>query len=219
MVNQYRTKEWLTFRQQIFESDGWKCVDCGKESSTGKGLQVHHEIYVNGQKPWEAPAQHCRTLCKKCHAMQHGKIRPDYGWDFYCDEDLGDLSGECDRCGNDIRYVFHIGHPNWGMMEVGTDCCDELTGTREASSTRKAAQRLERFLHSKRWKIIDGLETIKQMGFEIRIIHDSEGYGISANGTEGAKRFLEVNEAKIHAFHTVDDGTMERFFKNRSTKK
>lgn len=119
-MNEYQGDKWIEFRNAIIESDGGVCNICGKGKNDGAVLQVHHSKYIEGLKPWEYYPQDCETVCKGCHAEIHGKIIPRTGWEYISEEDLGDLSGECDYCGTELRYLFTIYHENWGCMEVGT---------------------------------------------------------------------------------------------------
>jgi len=106
-MSDYRRKEWKKFRESVIESDGGKCVHCGRGEDEAV-LQVHHKRYIKGRLPWEYGTKDCETLCKGCHAELHGLIKPRSGWDYLWDEDLDDLSGTCQNCGTSIRYVFHI---------------------------------------------------------------------------------------------------------------
>ncbi|WP_123658819.1 hypothetical protein [Salinisphaera japonica] len=92
-------------------------------------LQVHHQIYAVGKAPWEYAISDCLTLCKGCHAREHGLIEPDRGWTLLAIEDLGGLDGTCERngCGADIRYEHSTYHPKWGYMVVGSTCIEYLT--------------------------------------------------------------------------------------------
>lgn len=136
----YHKKEWKEFRDNVIETDGYKCTKCGR----GKDeviLQVHHEIYLKGKLPWEYGTKDCTTLCKGCHATEHGIILPKIGWDYVFDYDLESLDGNCQNCGNSLRYVYLIAHEKWGFMEVGTHCCDYLTATEIASNKRETQKR------------------------------------------------------------------------------
>ena len=46
----YNRKEWKEFRDNVIETDGFKCTACGR--SQGEViLQVHHKIYISGKLP------------------------------------------------------------------------------------------------------------------------------------------------------------------------
>lgn len=36
-----------------------------------KGLNIHHEYYIHGKKPWEYPNEALITLCANCHHKRH----------------------------------------------------------------------------------------------------------------------------------------------------
>nr|VFK49489.1 MAG: hypothetical protein BECKTC1821D_GA0114238_10796 [Candidatus Kentron sp. TC] len=137
MKNKYRSNRWIEFREELIELDGGACVRCGRRRDDGAVLQVHHKEYLKGKAPWEYPFGFFETLCRRCHAEEHGKIRPESGWEYVGEDDLGGLYGNCERCATEIRYVFFVQHPKWEPMAVGTICCDDLTGTKLASDKRK----------------------------------------------------------------------------------
>ncbi|MBL1232819.1 MAG: HNH endonuclease [Flavobacteriales bacterium] len=74
----YNRKEWKEYRDNVIESDGGKCVRCGRPDGEVV-LQVHHKIYLTGKLPWEYGTENCETLCKGCHAAEHGIIQPKIG--------------------------------------------------------------------------------------------------------------------------------------------
>jgi len=124
----YRNQKWQEFGETVKTRDGWKCTKCnrGREDVI---LQVHHIRYKPGRLPWEYISSDCITLCKGCHAREHGLIEPSTGWVLISIDDLGDLNGICERegCGKDIRYEHLTYHPNWGYKVVGSTCIDYLT--------------------------------------------------------------------------------------------
>jgi 5-methylcytosine-specific restriction endonuclease McrA len=74
----YVNDDWTAFSEKVKRRDGYKCLQCGR--GTGEvTLQVHHEVYVAGKAPWEYALSDCLTLCKGCHAKEHGLIKPDRG--------------------------------------------------------------------------------------------------------------------------------------------
>lgn len=89
MANSYRNEEWLKFRKEVIELDGNRCAICGRSELEDIVLQVHHKNYVSGKLPWEYSYKDCETLCKGCHAREHGLICPNFGWEFVGEDDLG----------------------------------------------------------------------------------------------------------------------------------
>ena len=144
----YRNEKWFTFRKEIIELDGHACTDCGRTDKEVI-LQVHHKKYIKGRLPWEYAPTDCETLCKGCHAREHGEIMPNLGWDLVFQEDLGEISGTCELCGASLRHVFFIQHRSWEPMVVGTNCCDSLTEN-EATKFNKKLERKKRFVSSTR---------------------------------------------------------------------
>ena len=205
----YNTYEWRTFRDQIIELDAHKCKDCGRGESDVI-LQVHHKEYIKGRKPWEYPMRDCETLCKGCHASRHGIIKPQIGWEFIGQEDLGDLVGTCENCGSSIRHCFLIQHENWGTIEVGTYCCDKLTDSNIASnfieSQTSFKARKGRFINSKRWKLTDDVYRIKLSSFVIEIQFVETYFLLKIYNLQSKIRYENLDDAKAKAFDVIESG-------------
>lgn len=220
-MSHYQKSKWIEFRKQVIELDNFACTKCGS-SEDSKTLQVHHKHYLAGRLPWEYSFGDCETLCKGCHAAEHGIIRPKDGWELICEDDLGDLIGECEHCGTSIRYTFLIFHPKWGVIEVGTFCCDGLTGTALGSQQRKIAARRKRFLKSPRWQQ-DGYGRIKiaLLSAQAAIDLQDGDYHIEIEGRLGKKCFSTIEEAKNELFTIANDGSLASYLlkkKNSSSK-
>lgn len=128
----YRSTEWDQYVNRVLSRDKHQCLKCDRNKNEVT-LQVHHTNYQPNKAPWEYPLSTCITLCKGCHAREHDLIPPNEGWTLLGIDDLGALSGKCERksgsgiCGNDIRYEHTIYYPNWGYLIVGSTCVDFLT--------------------------------------------------------------------------------------------
>lgn len=210
-MNPYQHTQWHQFRDEVIKLDEGKCVRCFRSRLDGAVLQVHHKQYSPGRMPWQYKFDECETLCRGCHAEEHGKIMPQSGWEWYAVQDLEDLVGECELCGTHLRYLHLIGHKNWHSMEVGIDCCDRLTGTLEAAEFNdkyvKTNQARKRFVDSTRWKQIgDSLWRIRQNGIEVYIALKNGAYSISMNDISGKVQFQSLVDAKIRAFNTINSG-------------
>lgn len=216
MKNRYRSNRWTEFREELIELDGGACVRCGRTRDSGAVLQVHHKEYLPGKAPWEYRFELCETLCKKCHAEEHGEIPPQSGWELVGDEDLGGLYGTCERCNTGLRYVFFVQHPKWQPMAVGTICCDDLTGTEIASNKRKYDDRLKRFIDSPRWTEKSGCHLISQKNVRIRVAPSKGGYLVKMNNTEGKKVYASVNAAKTRIFEFIESGEADDFFAKKT---
>jgi len=206
----YHKTEWKTFRDEVIELDGYKCKDCGRTSNEVI-LQVHHKKYVKGKLPWEYPLQDCEALCKGCHSSRHGITKPQIGWDFIGQEDLGDLNGTCENCGATIRHSFLVQHENWGTMEVGTFCCDKLTDSNLVSNLLESQtsykSRKTRFGKSKRWKFDDnGNHKIKQSNFEIELINKGDFFNIKIHNQVSNKKYDSLEIAKAKVFDVIESG-------------
>lgn len=221
VISTYKER-WNSFRAEVIELDGRVCTRCGRGPEEYAVLQVHHKKYIHGRDPWEYPYELCETLCKGCHAAEHGKIPPKVGWIYLGEEDLGDLIGVCDFCGNRIRYSFAICHEHWEPMEVGTICCDHLTGTRLASSYMESIHRFEqrkaRFISSIRWKRQRNTLTIVQNNIDIKVRPSPDGFRICMNGYRGKKLFQTSEAAKAAAFEVIENGLAERFLCEHSRR-
>lgn len=206
----YHKTEWKKFRDEVIELDGFKCRDCGRGSNKVV-LQVHHKQYIKGKLPWEYPLQDCETLCKGCHSSKHGITKPQIGWEFIGQEDLGDLNGTCENCGATIRHSFLVQHENWGTIEVGTFCCDKLTDSNLASNLLESQtsynSRKIRFGKSKRWNLDEnGNYTIKQSNFEIELIKKGAYYNIKIHNQLSHKKYESAEIAKAKVFDVIESG-------------
>jgi hypothetical protein len=220
----YRTNAWANFREEVMCLDEYACTKCGRKGEDGAVLQVHHNHYLPGHKPWEYPLYMCDTVCKGCHAAEHGIIPPKIGWSHGGWDDLGGLDGTCELCGTELRFVFVIHHQKWPTMEVGTDCCDNLTSTSLASNLMESQLRFQKrrktFVSSVRWEHRGLGLFIKHKGFYILITHTANGYQLQIDGRKGKQYFLSVVLAQMKVFDLVESGElnayMQRALKKRS---
>ncbi len=210
----YQTNQWRQFRDEVIELDGGSCRDCGR-SEPEVVLQVHHKKYIPGNAPWQYDYKDCETLCKGCHAAEHGKIPPKTGWQYLGYEDLGEVAGNCELCGSNFRYQFYVYHKNWGSMQVGTFCCNALTSTEIASKQldqqNKYDERKRRFTRSKRWVEISGRAILRQKGIRIEIAKSDDQYYIQLDLYPGQIGFDTLDAAKSHVFDIIEDGSAQKF--------
>lgn len=222
-MNLYSHTEWVRFREEVIKLDGGRCVRCYRSREDGVVLQVHHTGYVHGRKPWEYGHTECETLCKGCHAAEHGIITPKSGWMLLGSDDLGDLCGNCEYCGTQLRYTYAVIHPAWGAMAVGTDCCDKLTGTAIASEHHekyiKMLERRKRFVSSKRWKrTIRGSYWIVQEGLRVGISPIGNKFRITLDEVEGLAEYDTLVDAQMKVFNFIETGEATAFFAKRGAK-
>lgn len=215
-MQRYRTADWRRFRGQVLAHHGGACQACGRDEGAGAVLQVHHRFYVAGRAPWEYDPDDCEVLCKGCHAAEHGKFRPAFGWEFQGWDDLEGLNGTCDCCGRAIRYVFLVHHEHWPAMEVGEFCCDNLTSTQVASgymdSRRRYDSRLKRFIASSRWRRRrDGVEELRQRARTVELIPAGGYFWLRINGRSGQLRFSAPEAAKLKVFELIESGALDRY--------
>lgn len=220
MMNPYRHADWLKFRREVIKLHGGHCARCRRSPEDGAVLQVHHKAYVTGRLPWEYGHTECEALCKGCHAEEHGIVMPRSGWVWLATDDLGDLAENCELCGQDIRYVYAIEHPKWGSMAVGTDCCDRLTETTDASEYHdryvKRIDMRKRFVGSKRWRTLsNGDQQIRQKGIDVVIRPAGQRCLIHLNSIEGKTEYETVLDAKIKVFDFITSGEAQAYLARR----
>lgn len=214
-----RDPRWKAYREEILELDGATCSKCG---ATDKRLHVHHREYISGRKPWEYPPGLLEALCAGCHAAEHGKIPPRTDWTFVCHEDLGEIAAECEYCSEPIRHVFTIYHESWGLLDVGTDCCDDLTGTPEASDRRKKLDRLRRFLKSKRWRRGSHSSSISLAGIRVYVLPFGSAFRLRMSGhgasVLGSRVYSSEELARIGAFDAIVGGAAAKCLEARGSQ-
>lgn len=216
----YSSVQWKKCRLNIIELDGGRCSLCKRPASKDVILQVHHKEYILGKLPWEYSPDTLTTLCKSCHAQEHGLVRPRAGWSCVGEDDLGEPSGECELCGRNIRYVFFVDHPKWASMEVGTVCCDHLTETEVATKHIQHIERRKRFLNSSRWsRAPDGVLSILEDNIKISVCDLENEFAIVVNGHLGRRRFLFVEEAKKFVFEMINDGSLVSYIEKSKLKR
>lgn len=212
----YRSRQWKNFKNEVIEIDGGKCTECGRSKDDGIVLQVHHRKYLSGRKPWDYPYDLCYTLCRGCHAAEHGIIPPKFGWSYAGWEDLGSLIGTCDCCGTAIRYSFLIDHEKWFPLEVGEVCCDNLTSEQVAGgimdSQRRYRARLKTFMKSRRWhSLTENIYNIRHKDHFIQILRERDEYRIRVNQIYGKQRFGDLASAKAAVFHGIESGAIQKY--------
>lgn len=217
-MKEYQSKCWQEFRSEVIELDGGRCRHCRRPQDEVV-LQVHHRKYIPARLPWQYAYEDCETLCKGCHAAEHGITPPKTGWQYLGYEDLGQVSANCELCGSNFRYQFFIYHKDWGSMQVGTHCCNALTGSDLASSQvdkqNKFDERKRRFIRSKRWLNISGREILRQKGIRIEITETDGRYFIQLDQFPGQKSFDTLKAAKSHVFDIIEDGSAQNFLTRR----
>ena len=223
-MHPYRTADWTKFRAEVLRLDGDSCSACGRDSSKGIVLHVHHKQYLAGHAPWEYPYELCEALCSGCHAAAHGLIPPKFGWEHVGWDDLEDLVGTCECCGTSIRYVFMVQHPNWRAMEVGEICCDNLTSSQVASgmmeSKRRYSERLKRFVSSPRWSARPGdVKHITQKGLNIEVVPSDQVFRLRIEWQPGKKTFATVLDAKIKVFELIESGVINEYLVKRTRRR
>ena len=152
--NLYTNDMWFQFSRRVQSKDRNRCLKCYR-SAPDVVLQVHHELYIPNKRPWEYALSDCTTLCKGCHAREHGLIEPSNGRYLMSIDDLGGLIGICERedCGKEIRYEHLTYHPEWGYKKVGSTCIEHLTQKDKKLSNKVLAcyRNISSFVHGSDW--------------------------------------------------------------------
>jgi hypothetical protein len=145
-------REWKGFSNKVKTRDGFRCTVC-KRSGNEVVLQAHHLVYKPNLKPWEYPICDLVTVCRGCHAREHGiiqKTQPHTGWELIEVNDLGELCGKCQNegCGASIRYEYYAFHPQWGTLVTGSSCINHLTVQDQKTVSRviKLSQKIKRLV-------------------------------------------------------------------------
>lgn len=151
----YRNYKWIEFSNYVKKRDNYQCQSCMR-SQEEVVLQVHHNIYRKEKLIWEYALSDCITLCKGCHAREHGLIEPISGWTLLSIDDLGGLDGICERknCNTSIRYKHIAYHPQWGYKTVGSECIKFLTEEDKLKSRQylKLYKKISKVLNSTTWE-------------------------------------------------------------------
>lgn len=206
----YRNLEWFVFSEVVKSRDNYQCQNCSRNNKEVI-LQVHHHIYYEGKKPWEYAISDCITLCKGCHAREHGLIEPQYGWTLISIDDLGDLSGICERvnCNTPIRYEHLAYHPQWGYKIIGSSCIEFLTTEDKLKSRQylKLYRKLGKAFHKCTWE--DGKTKNSNRTFlfteyqksTIRIYNDNLNYQVgfyrNKNYTKWEKPYNKLSTSNL----------------------
>lgn len=226
-VNLYRAKEWVKFSENIKKRDGGKCLKCHRGSSDVV-LQVHHEIYKEGRKPWDYDSSACITLCSGCHAREHDLIEPTNGWALLSINDLGGLDGHCERrgCGNAIRYEYYTYHPKWGYQTVGSTCVEHLTkeDIELGKDTLSAYKKVRSFLAKTTWSDGIDIECVRclktsHMMKHIFIYQTNEGYSFSVRSNYGARLHDPVEKSGVSLDKVKELSSITLFGLNANMKK
>lgn len=175
----YQNQHWYEFSERVRKRDNNKCLKCGRKPPEVT-LQTHHKFYRPELEPWEYPLSDCLTLCKGCHAQQHGIIEPQNGWTLLSIDDLGGLDGICERkgCGTEIRYEHHTYHPLWGHKVVGSTCIEHLTEEDQflSADVLKIFRNISKFIDQSTWE--HGLtKKLKKYVYTVHSHHQIRIYG------------------------------------------
>ncbi len=153
---------------------------------------------------------------------------PHKGWEHNHCEDTGDMTYTCEMCGNSIRYVHHLSHPDYKeSIGVGCVCAEKLTNDyitprqREKSIRPIPKKQLQRWLDNG-WKTSQHGNLYKNIkNINIVISKYSNGYSFIIresfyNPHTGEKYHKEVYKGKN--FETLEDAKISIYYKKRELK-
>ena len=69
----YKSDEWKTTRDFVYERDGGCCQRCGK-FVFGRSAHVHHKIPIKKNPLLKLDLNNLILLCPKCHIKEENKI-------------------------------------------------------------------------------------------------------------------------------------------------
>ena len=197
----YHNEEWFKFSDKVQRRDDYKCLKCGRKKGEVV-LQTHHKLYKRGLEVWNYPLSDCISLCKGCHAQEHGIVEPS-GWTLISIDDLGGLDGICEKqgCGNEIRYEHLIYYPSWGYKTVGSTCVEYLTSEDQYLSAEvvKVFKKISDFVKNSEWEI-DFTKSGKRYYFtthlhhQIRIYGNENSYSYQIAIKENGKKWFEFGK-------------------------
>lgn len=149
---------------------------------------------------------------------------PHKGW-IYCDvEDTGCLSSTCEMCGNTIRYVHYLSHPNCTMkIGVGCICAEKLTDDyvtpkeREKSVKKPPKAQLLKWV-TNGWKISSKGNLYKRVNKLVIVISCyPSGFGVYIKDNQDNREYKNYNfETEEMAKYASFDLKRE-ILKNRKT--
>ena len=221
----YRNSAWFEFADKVKARDRYTCLKC-QRSNHEVVLQAHHTNYLEGKLPWEYAISDCISLCKGCHAREHGLIEPNTGWSLVSIDDLGDLAGECERanCGTAIRYEHQTYHPNWGYKIVGSTCIEHLTKKDQELSGKilNLYKVISNFVHSEKWvrgntknnkPFIDN----KYNHHKVRIYGESNNYSFQIAIKENGIRWYDYKDIISVRGHSLEEAKELAFIALKGT--
>jgi hypothetical protein len=108
-------------------------------------------------------------------------------------------------------------------MAVGTDCCDKLTGTTDASEYHdmmlKDRGKLKRFVSSPSWTTLpSGEQSIVRAGIAVRITEADGKFYIGLGPARGKAPHDSLIDAKVKALELIDTGEAADYLEKRREK-
>lgn len=67
-------QNWDQIRRQIYERDGYRCVNCGRGGGPNGKAELHVDHVLPRSRGGPDVAANMRTLCRSCHGARHARI-------------------------------------------------------------------------------------------------------------------------------------------------
>ncbi|WP_436934641.1 HNH endonuclease [Halovenus marina] len=69
-----KSKNWDVIRKQVYERDGYTCVNCGASGGSNGNAEIHADHVLPRSRDGSDELQNLRTLCRECHEARHARI-------------------------------------------------------------------------------------------------------------------------------------------------
>lgn len=200
----YRNPKWLEFRRKMIDLANGLCENpsCDRSAEDGAILQVHHDGYDRGRDYWDYKKHEVRVLCMGCHAVEHAKIPPRFGWQVIDWQYFKDRSGQCDYGHTDLMQLFHLWHPFWPQsFWLGSECTRQrLFGGDDLKNTLN--NKFMKLLSAKQTVIESDLVRCRIRKIDVRVVSERQGYRVFIDGVRG--RYREGD--RIDILRDIHDG-------------
>ena len=141
---------------------------------------------------------------------------PKSGWSFDWIEDIGEPDFICEMCEvQDIRYIHHMTHPEFGELLVGCICAGHMEADPARAVVREAEfknRERRRFNWTRRrWRRSRGGNSFLNVnGFNIVVFPKDDHWSARITNREtgettfAKRKYLHENAAKLAAFDALE---------------
>lgn len=68
-----KPRNWNTIRKQVYDRDGYTCVNCGAGGGPNGNSELHADHILPRSRDGPDTLQNLRTLCSECHQARHAR--------------------------------------------------------------------------------------------------------------------------------------------------